>query len=509
MNRLSRFLIRVTAFLAREAFDVLRQPRLVLTLVIGPFLILLLFGLGFHNQPQSLRTLFVISDQSEIATQVEEYAANLGPQLIFSGVTDDEEEATQKLVRDEVDVVAVVPPDAYEKVRNSQQAVVDLYYYEVDPFKIDYVNVFGRVYVNEINRRILRNVIDVSQRDASDIEDSLSRARQSAAAVREALEGDDMASARLHQQRLDRNFGMLTLALGASLELLDNVQGTIGDEQQNRAAAVRSNMTDTRSNIDALGELDAEGNREPQLEQVETIEEDLAEMETLLEEFEQVNAGVLVSPFRHETKNIMPVRIRALDFFTPSVIVLLLQHLAVTFAALSIVKEEQLGTMELFQVSPISAGETLLGKYLSYFLLAGLIAAVLTLLTVFGLNVPMLGRWLSFILTTAVLIFTSLSIGFVISLVSQSDSQAVQYSMIVLLASVFFSGAFIGLQMLGGPVQVISWIIPATYGIRLLQDIMLRGFVGDIVIMLSALTGIGLLLLVVAYFLLRRRMARL
>jgi membrane glycosyltransferase len=50
---------------------------------------------------------------------------------------------------------------------------------------------------------------------------------------------------------------------------------------------------------------------------------------------------------------------------------------------------------------------------------------------------PMLGTWWHFTLVIAAVLFTSLGICFVISIVSQTDSQAMQYSMIILLASVF------------------------------------------------------------------------
>ncbi len=56
---------------------------------------------------------------------------------------------------------------------------------------------------------------------------------------------------------------------------------------------------------------------------------------------------------------------------------LLLQHIAVTLAALSMVRERLLGTVELFRVSPVSPSEILTGKYVSFMLLLGVVAAVL------------------------------------------------------------------------------------------------------------------------------------
>jgi len=161
------------------------------------------------------------------------------------------------------------------------------------------------------------------------------------------------------------------------------------------------------------------------------------------------------------------------------------------------------GTIELFRVSPLSAAEALFGKYISYMLFGGLIAAALSALLVFVLHVPMLGNWWYFALVIAVVLFTSLGIGFTISIISQTDSQAVQYSMIVLLASVFFGGFIMSLDMLWEPVRVISWLLPTTYGTLLLRDIALRGSDPNWA-MLGGLFAIGLALMLISWRLMRR-----
>jgi ABC-2 type transport system permease protein len=169
------------------------------------------------------------------------------------------------------------------------------------------------------------------------------------------------------------------------------------------------------------------------------------------------------------------------------------------------VREHQLGTMELFFVSPLSPLEVLLGKYLSYLIFGGVLALVLFLLITFGLGALVLGSWLDIALVIAALLFTSIGVGFVISLLSQTDIQAVQYSMIVLLTSVFFSGFMLSLEALWQPVRAISWSLPATYGIVLLRDIMLRGSPLSAPTILQLLL-MGIAIFVAAWVLLRRTM---
>ena len=74
-----------------------------------------------------------------------------------------------------------------------------------------------------------------------------------------------------------------------------------------------------------------------------------------------------------------------------------------------------------------------------------------------------------------VLTLASLALGMVLAILSQTESQAVQFAMLALLAGLFFSGFILSIEGLQYPVKVISWLLPVTYGITSLQDVMLRG----------------------------------
>ena len=69
----------------------------------------------------------------------------------------------------------------------------------------------------------------------------------------------------------------------------------------------------------------------------------------------------------------------------------------------------------------------------------------------------------------------SLGLGFVISGLAATDSQAVQYSMLLLFLSIFFSGFFLSLRNFWEPVRAIGYLLPLTYAIGGFQAAMLRG----------------------------------
>jgi ABC-2 type transport system permease protein len=116
-----RGIIRASSFFRKEIFEILRQPRLVATLVLGPFLILFIFGIGYRDRPRSLRTLFVAQANSAIAAQdIQQYATSMGSVLIYAGVTGDQNEALDRLHSGQVDLVIVEPADAVSTIKSNQ-----------------------------------------------------------------------------------------------------------------------------------------------------------------------------------------------------------------------------------------------------------------------------------------------------------------------------------------------------------------------------------------------------
>jgi ABC-2 type transport system permease protein len=420
------------------------------------------------------------------------------------GVTSNEQEALDRLRRGEVDLVAVTPPNAYDTIRSNQRAIFTLYHHEIDPFQVDYVNYFGQVYIDEVNRRVLVSITEQGQKDAAEVKNDVRQARGNAATLRQALQTGDQATADRSQASLSNNVDAVSLALGASLGVLNGVQQTLGPGESGQAADILQSLNSVQENTDAMrsnGGSSGTGSSDnaSQIERVSKIEADLAKLDDQLNEFTSISPDVIVRPFGSESKSIATLQPNASNFFAPAVVALL----AVTLAALSIVRERTVGTMELFRVSPLSAGETLIGKYLSYMLFGAVITALLVLLMVFGLKVPMLGNWWNLALVMAVVLFTSLGIGFLISLISQTDTQAVQLTMIILLTSVFFSGFLMSLDMISKPVQVISWALPTTYGIVMLRDIFLRGALPNL-LLLGGLAAIGIALMLLSWMMLRR-----
>jgi ABC-2 type transport system permease protein len=123
------------------------------------------------------------------------------------------------------------------------------------------------------------------------------------------------------------------------------------------------------------------------------------------------------------------------------------------------------------------------------------------------LHVPLLADPGPFVLTIALLLLASIGLGLFIAVVSDSERQTVQLSLLVLLASVFFSGFVLAIDEFTAPVRTLAYALPVTHGIRLLQDLMLRGSTTH-AWELGALALIAAATFVASWVLLRRSMTR-
>jgi ABC-2 type transport system permease protein len=218
-----------------------------------------------------------------------------------------------------------------------------------------------------------------------------------------------------------------------------------------------------------------------------------------------INPAVVAAPTRAEPRNIAPVSPNVVAFFAPAVLALVLQHMGVTLTALSLVRERLSGAMDIFRVAPVRALEILVGKYLAYAFFNLSIAALICMLMVWVLKVPLLSTPGNVAWVVVLLSFASLGLGLLISTIVDSERQAVQLSMLVLLASVFFSGFVLPLDQFITPLRIAAYSLPVTHGIQLLQDLMLRGGTNqgwEVV----ALGGIGVVLFVVTSFTVRRNL---
>ncbi len=389
----AQVLTRLLAFVGKELVEVVRRPGALFSLILGPFLIMALFGLGYNNTLNNVHAMLVVDPASGLSKNMTDYGTFYVPGADLVDVVTDAATARAALKDGRVDVVILVPPNVVANFEAGKQTTIQVEYDLISPAKAAYADVLARQLGYAVNQTIIQQV-----------------AAQAAAEA-----------------------------------------GKLGQKPT-------------------------------------------------------IPAEVVAAPIRTESANIAPVAPTLTSFFGPAVLALILQHMAVTLTALSLVRERHTGVFDVLRISPVSASEIVVGKVLAFGILGALVAAAVLQLLAAGLGVPFLGDPLLVVAAIGLLLAASLGVGLFISVVSDSERQAVQLALLVLLGSVFFSGFLLDLSQFTPAMQVVGNLLPVTQGIALLQDLLLRGSTPD-TWRLGVLAAISLVTVGITWLVLRRGMS--
>lgn len=466
MDSWPAWMIRVSAFVRKDVVEIIRQPQLLLGVILGPFILLLVFGASLGDLAPELDTVVVAQPDSALGGLFQQFRFNPSGRFDIVDVTPDREAALQQLRSGAVDIVLVLPADTQQNIRRGEPAQTILYHNFIDPLEARAIGTAAQLSVGEINQSFVASLLRDAQSQAVEgrarLEDTLVAVRD----LRAALEDEDVVAARRAVPRVRQNLSAARLLLGPATSAAAASNGSA-------ASAPLSNLDRALTTLDRVTAV-----AEPQTTDTGRLERVEGQIEQAIDEidrFTSLSPDVAVSPLSSKVERVQGGMVALPAFYAPAVLVLLGQHLVITTVALATVQEQMYGTTELFAVAPLTPGERLLGRYGGALALSLPTMALMVILLVGGLDVPMLGSWwlLGFVILTA--LAAAIGIGFLIAELSTSTTQAVQAAMGVLLASVFFSGFVLSTQFFVGIGRLVGLLLPATYAIQALRDIMLRG----------------------------------
>ena len=162
--------------------------------------------------------------------------------------------------------------------------------------------------------------------------------------------------------------------------------------------------------------------------------------------------------------------------FVPGVMTVILMLVSAMMTSISITREKELGTMEILLVSPLKPFVVIIGKVFPYIFLSIINAIVIIVLGIFVFHVPVLGSLFLLGAESILFIITSLTLGVLISTISETQQSALMISLMgLMLPVILLSGFIFPLSSMPLPLQYISNIIPAKWFILILKGIMLKG----------------------------------
>ena len=162
--------------------------------------------------------------------------------------------------------------------------------------------------------------------------------------------------------------------------------------------------------------------------------------------------------------------------FIPGVIALIFMIVSTALTSVAVVREKEMGTMEILLVSPFKPIMVLIAKAIPYLLLSLINFIIILLLSVYLLNVEIKGSLLLLFAESILFIITCLSLGLLISNITDSQQTAMLISMMgMMLPTLLLTGFMFPIENMPWIFRMISHIIPSRYYYAIVKAVMLKG----------------------------------
>jgi len=196
-------------------------------------------------------------------------------------------------------------------------------------------------------------------------------------------------------------------------------------------------------------------------------------------------------------------------FMIPGVLALLLLVVTANLAAMAIVREKELGTLEQLNVTPLRRWELIVGKLLPYGVIALVDVLLVTAVAVFWFEVPLRGSVLLLLAMSLLYVVCTLALGLFISTISDTQQQAMMTATFFFLTPmIYLSGFIFPIENMPKVIQYATYLIPLRYFLVIVRGIFLKGIGLDLLWpQAAALTAWGAVVLALAVARSRKRIA--
>ncbi len=164
------------------------------------------------------------------------------------------------------------------------------------------------------------------------------------------------------------------------------------------------------------------------------------------------------------------------DFMIPGVLALVLLVVTANLAAMAIVREKELGTLEQLNVTPLRRWELIVGKLLPYGLIGMVDILLVVAVAVYWFEVPLRGSFALLFGLSLLYVFCTLALGLLISTISATQQQAMMTATFFFLTPmVYLSGFIFPIDNMPAVIRPFTYLIPLRYFLVIVRGIFLKG----------------------------------
>jgi ABC-2 type transport system permease protein len=175
--------------------------------------------------------------------------------------------------------------------------------------------------------------------------------------------------------------------------------------------------------------------------------------------------------------------ISVLNFIAPALLTTLALFFGFLLTGISFLRERSQGTLERLMASPVNRFDIVLGYLGGFFIFALVQTLIILFFTIYVFDIKYQGQIWEILVFQVVVIIGAVNLGIFISTFARNEFQMVQFIPLIIIPQVFLAGLLWPVSQMPLYLRVVAHIMPLTYAVEGLRDIMLGG---------NSLRGVGL-----------------
>ena len=188
-----------------------------------------------------------------------------------------------------------------------------------------------------------------------------------------------------------------------------------------------------------------------------------------------------------------------ITFMVPGILVVLVSMIGLFLSGMNIVREQEIGTIEQLNVTPIRKYQFMIGKLLPFWVIGMIDLLIGLILARYGFNIPFLGSLVTVLIVAGIFLITIQSLGLLISTITHTQQQAMFIAWFLMVIFILMGGLFTPIESMPMWAQNLTYINPVAYFIKIMRMVLLKGAGWpEIQFMVYGITAMGNALLLIS-----------
>lgn len=164
-----------------------------------------------------------------------------------------------------------------------------------------------------------------------------------------------------------------------------------------------------------------------------------------------------------------------ITFMVPGILVVLVSMIGLFLSGMNIVREQEMGTIEQLNVTPIHKYQFMIGKLLPFWIIGMADLLIGLALARYGFHIPFLGSLFTILVIASIFMVVIQSMGLLISTLTQTQQQAMFIAWFFMVIFILMGGLFTPIESMPVWAQNLALVNPVAYFIKIMRMVLLKG----------------------------------